>query len=119
MCDISKFTGAPALIGDEINSGWSEFYWTKMAAYFRDEKVAVVRRFMEEFKNKANLDIVDQLFAPDFVLHLPGKAIPPGPAGQKMVGKATFSAFSFCSSSIVVGVKQSTCITAAHRGHLS
>lgn len=65
-----------------------------MANYFRDEKVAVVRLFMEEFKNKANLDIVDELFTPNFVLHLPGVSLPPGPASQKTVGKAIFDAFS-------------------------
>jgi ketosteroid isomerase-like protein/uncharacterized protein YndB with AHSA1/START domain len=87
-------TGVPADHFDEINQGWRDYYWTKMATYFRDEKVAVVRRFMEEFKNKANLDIVDELFAPDFVLHLPGVTLPPGPAGQKTIGKAIFAAFS-------------------------
>jgi predicted ester cyclase/uncharacterized protein YndB with AHSA1/START domain len=87
-------TGVPEDKFDEINKGWQEYYWTKMAAYFRGEKVAVVRRFMEEFKNKANIDIVDELFTRDFVLHLPGVTMPPGPEGQKTVGKAIFAAFS-------------------------
>lgn len=87
-------TGVPPKHLDEINSGWRDYYWAKMAAYFRDEKVAVVRRFMEEFKNKANLDIVDELFTRDFVLHLPGAMLPPGPEGQKAIGKAVFDAFS-------------------------
>ena len=108
-------TGVPENKFDEINSGWPEFYWTKMAAYFRDEKVTVVRRFMEEFKNKANLDIVDQLFAPDFVLHLPGKAIPPGPAGQKMVGKAIFSAFSDVQVSVEDTIVEGDRVVERHR----
>jgi uncharacterized protein YndB with AHSA1/START domain/ketosteroid isomerase-like protein len=87
-------TGVPADHFDDINQGWQTYYWTKMASYFRDEKVAVVRRFMEEFKNKANLDIVDELFTPNFVLHLPGVTLPPGPASQKAVGKTIFNAFS-------------------------
>ena len=87
-------TGVPADHFDEINQGWRDYYWKKMATYFRGEKVAVVRRFMEEFKNKANLDIVDELFAPDFVLHLPGVILPPGPAGQKTIGRSIFDAFS-------------------------
>lgn len=87
-------TGVPAGNFDEINQGWRDYYWKRMATYFRDEKVAVVRRFMEEFKNKANLDIVDEIFASDFVLHLPGVALPPGPAGQKTIGAAIFAAFS-------------------------
>ena len=87
-------TGVPAEHFDEINSGWRDYYWAKMATYFRDQKVAVVRRFMEEFKNKANLDIVDELFTSDFVLHLPGATLPPGPEGQKTIGKMVFDAFS-------------------------
>jgi predicted ester cyclase/uncharacterized protein YndB with AHSA1/START domain len=84
----------PADKFDDINQGWRKYYWTKMAPYFRDQKVAVVRRFMEEFKNHANLDIVDELFTPDFVLHLPGAELPPGPQGQKAIGKSIFAAFS-------------------------
>jgi uncharacterized protein YndB with AHSA1/START domain/ketosteroid isomerase-like protein len=87
-------TGVPASAFDDINQGWRKYYWSKMAPYFRAEKVAVVRRFMEEFKNKENLDIVDELMTPDFVLHLPGKQLPPGPKSQKAVGKAIFDAFS-------------------------
>ena len=87
-------TGVPADKFEDINQGWKKYYWSKMAPYFRAEKVAVVRRFMEEFKNRANLDIVDELFTPDFRLHLPGPQLPPGPQSQKAVGKAIFSAFS-------------------------
>jgi hypothetical protein len=49
---------------------------------------------MEEFKNKANLDIVDELFTSDFVLRLPGMQLPPGPQSQKNVGRTIFDAFS-------------------------
>ena len=87
-------TDVPADHFEEINKGWHTHYWLKMAAYFREQKVSVVRRFMEEFKNKANLDIVDELFTPDFVLHLPGTTLPPGPQSQRGVGKAIFDAFS-------------------------
>jgi ketosteroid isomerase-like protein len=87
-------TGVPADKFEDINQGWRKYYWSKMAPYFRSEKVAVVRRFMEEFKNRENLDIVDEVMTPDFVLHLPGKKLPPGPASQKAVGKAIFDAFS-------------------------
>lgn len=87
-------SGVPAGDFNDINKGWQVYYWSKMADYFREEKVKVVRRFMEEFKNKANLDIVDELFTPDFVLHFPGPALPPGPATQKAVGKSIFTSFS-------------------------
>jgi uncharacterized protein YndB with AHSA1/START domain/ketosteroid isomerase-like protein len=87
-------TGVPADKFEDINQGWRKYYWSKMAPYFRSEKVAVVRRFMEEFKNRENLDIVDEVMTSDFVLHLPGKKLPPGPGSQKAVGKAIFNAFS-------------------------
>jgi uncharacterized protein YndB with AHSA1/START domain/ketosteroid isomerase-like protein len=87
-------TGVPADKFEDINQGWRKYYWSKMAPYFRAEKVTVVRRFMEEFKNRENLDIVDEVMTPDFVLHLPGKKLPPGPGSQKAVGKAIFDAFS-------------------------
>lgn len=87
-------TGVPEDKFDEINNGWQEFYWTKMAAFFREEKVAVVRRFTEGFTKMENLNIVDELFTPDFVLHVPGITLPPGPASWKALGKAFFMAFS-------------------------
>ena len=87
-------TDVPADQFDDINQGWRTYYWSKMAPYFREQKVAVVRRFLEEFKNQQNLDIVDELFTPDFVLHLPGKQLPPGTGSQKAVGQAIFDAFS-------------------------
>ncbi len=59
-------TGVPEDTFDDINHGWRNVYWTKMADYFRDESAALVRRFIEEFKKKANPDTVDELFMPDF-----------------------------------------------------
>jgi len=78
----------------DINQGWRTYYWSKMAPYFREQKVAVVRRFIEEFKNKENLDILFGLMTPDFVLHLPGAQLPPGPESQKWVGNAIFGSFT-------------------------
>jgi hypothetical protein len=52
----------------------------------------VVLRFEDEFKNKANLDVVDELMTPDFVHHLPYPGLPPGPAGMKAVGTFFFGA---------------------------
>jgi uncharacterized protein YndB with AHSA1/START domain len=79
--------GVPEKHFDEVNTGWQKFYWTKMAAYFREEKVAVVRRFVNEVKNKGNLDVIDELFAPDFVIHREGTLVPRGPAAPKEVTK--------------------------------
>jgi predicted ester cyclase len=87
-------TGVPAEKADQIDNGWQSYYWSPMAEYLRNVRVAVVRRFLEEFKNHANLDIVDETWTADCVLHVPGMLVPPGRAGQKTVGKAIFDAFS-------------------------
>ena len=34
-----------------------------------EENKAIVRRFIEEFYNRGNLDIADELVAPNFVVH--------------------------------------------------
>jgi predicted ester cyclase len=52
----------------------------------------VVRRFEQEFKNKANLDIVDELMSPGFVHHLPYDGLRAGRDGMKDVGHLVFGA---------------------------
>jgi predicted SnoaL-like aldol condensation-catalyzing enzyme len=52
----------------------------------------VVQRFENEFKNKANINIVDELFTDDFVHHLPFPGLPAGREGQKTVGRMVFGA---------------------------
>jgi predicted ester cyclase len=58
-----------------------------------EENKATVRRFVEQFKNKANHDIVDDLFTPGFVTHLKLPGVPPNRDGFRMLGKAVVSAF--------------------------
>ena len=58
-----------------------------------EENKAIVRRFSNEFKNKANHGIVDELFAPDFVHHLPIPGVAPGREGLKQVGQLVVMAF--------------------------
>jgi ketosteroid isomerase-like protein len=53
----------------------------------------IVRHFEEEFKNKANHGVVDELMGPDFVHHLPFPGLPPGRAGLKAVGELVRGAF--------------------------
>ena len=36
----------------------------------------LVRRFTEEFKNRSNFAIVDELFADEFAHHLPSRTFP-------------------------------------------
>lgn len=65
-----------------------------------EQNKAVVKRFVEEFKNKANLNIVDELFASEFVHHFKDPRLPPGREGMKMLGKSVFAAFSNVKATI-------------------
>jgi hypothetical protein len=56
-----------------------------------DNNKEIVRTFEEEFKNKANLAIVDQVMASPFIHHAPIPGIAPGPAGMKQIGQFVFS----------------------------
>jgi ketosteroid isomerase-like protein len=66
----------------------------------------VVRRFEEEFKNRANLDVVDELMAAGFVHHLPHTDLPPGPAGMKAVGRFFFAAIGDIRVTVDITVSQ-------------
>ena len=52
----------------------------------------IVERFEDEFKNRMNIDIVDELMAPDFVHHLPYPGLRHGRDGMRDVGQFVFGA---------------------------
>ncbi len=52
----------------------------------------IVERFEDEFKNRMNIDIVDELMAPDFVHHLPYPGLRDGRDGMCDVGHFVFGA---------------------------
>lgn len=58
-----------------------------------EQNKAVVRRFVEEFKNRANHDIVDQLFSPSFVHHFKDPRLPSGREAMKLLGRSVATAF--------------------------
>ena len=58
-----------------------------------EENKKIVSRFVEEFKNKANHDIVDELFTIDFVHHLKDPNLPPGREGIKLLGQSIVAGF--------------------------
>ena len=58
-----------------------------------DENKKVVSRFIEEFKNKANHDIVDELLTTDFVHHLKDPRLPPGRPAIKLLGQIIVAGF--------------------------
>src|SRR5690349_1113694 len=117
-----RHSGIPQEFAARVGTGWSLHYWGPMSRYLRNSKVAVVRRFLEQFKNEARLDVVDETWTADCVLHVPGYQPPPGRAGQKEVGKQIFKAFSNvhvdCLDTIVEGdrVVDRHRATAVHSG---
>jgi steroid delta-isomerase-like uncharacterized protein len=58
-----------------------------------EQNKAVVTRFVDAFKNDANHDIVDELFATDFVHHLKDPRLPPGRDAMKLLGQSIVAAF--------------------------
>jgi predicted ester cyclase len=86
-----------------------------MMEYFRASRVAVVRRFLEEFKNQARLDVVDETWTEDCVLHVPGFQAPAGRAGQKEVGKAIFSAFDKVHVDVIDTIVEGDRVVERHR----
>ena len=60
----------------------------------------VVSRFIEEFKNKANHGIVDELMSPDFVHHLTDPRLPAGRDGIKALGQVIVGGFPDVHASV-------------------
>jgi len=59
-----------------------------------EENKALVRRFYEEVWGKGNLDVVDEVFADDYVRHdFRATDALPGPAGQKKIAADFQTAF--------------------------
>ena len=54
---------------------------------------AIVSRFVEEFKNKANHAIVDELLADNFVHHFKDPRLPAGREAMKLLGQMVVAAF--------------------------
>ena len=57
------------------------------------ENSGIAKRFVEEVLNRGNFDLVDEVFAPDFVNHFGPPGIPPGAAGFKQVLRGFRAAF--------------------------
>ena len=51
----------------------------------------IIKKLENEFKNKANIAIVDELMSPSFVHHAAIPGIAPGPEGMKQIGHFVFS----------------------------
>src|SRR5690348_11246800 len=58
-----------------------------------EENKALIRRFSNEFKNKTNHGIVDELMTPNFQHHFKDPRLPKGREGMKILGREVVSAF--------------------------
>ncbi len=65
-----------------------------------EENKEVVSRFIEEFKNKANHGIVDELMTPNFVHHLTDPRLPQGRDGIKALGQVIVAGFPDVRASV-------------------
>jgi predicted ester cyclase/uncharacterized protein YndB with AHSA1/START domain len=110
-----QHAGVPAAMAAKISQGWRDFYWNRLADYLRDAKIAPVRRFMEEFKNHANIDVVDQTWTADCVLHVPGFATQAGREAQKSVGRAIFEAFGEVHVEIIDTIVEGDRVVERHK----
>jgi uncharacterized protein YndB with AHSA1/START domain len=72
---------------------WREHYWVPIAEYLRDAKLRPTRRFLHDFKNRAQLDVVDETWSDDATLHLGGSDLGGGRGPQKNIGRLVFQAF--------------------------
>lgn len=90
-----------------------------------DENKLVVGRFIEEFKNKANHDIVDELLTDDFVHHLKDPRLPPGRPAIKLLGQSIAGGFPVVKATVeellAVGDKviERTSVAATHTGEFN
>jgi steroid delta-isomerase-like uncharacterized protein len=64
-----------------------------------EQNKAVVRRFIDEVISGGNVDLIDELVAPDYVYHGPGMEVP-GPEGLKQVFTMLRTAFPDWSESV-------------------
>lgn len=83
----------PANAFDESSAAWRDLYWVKLAPYLREQAMAPVTQFVDEFKNGAKFDAIDETWAKNAILHVTGFDVPPGREGQKKMGHMTFDAF--------------------------
>jgi len=87
-------SGVPESKLRQTADAWRDHYWVPIAEYLRDAKVRPARRFLLDFKNRANLAAVDDTWAEDSVLHFAGSDLGGGRAPQKNIGRMVFDAFA-------------------------
>lgn len=58
-----------------------------------EDRKAVVARFVEEYKNRHNIDVVDELVHAECKVHIPLPGLPDGREGMRLNGRLVTSAF--------------------------
>jgi len=84
--------GVPSARLDEVAEGW-QGYWEAFGTHLRERRVDVVRRFVEEYKNRQNPDVVDALVSADCAVHIPLPGLPQGREGMRLNGRLMCGAF--------------------------
>ena len=84
--------GIPSEHFGQVVEGWQS-YWEQFADFVREEKVGIVRRFVEEYKNRQTPDAVDEFVAEDCLIHLPLPGLPQGREGMRINGQMMCTAF--------------------------
>tara|TARA_B100000809_G_scaffold27634_1_gene24045 strand:- start:3211 stop:3666 length:456 start_codon:yes stop_codon:yes gene_type:complete len=90
-----------------------------------EDNKQVVARFIEELKNQANHDIVDELMTPGFIHHLKDPRLPAGRAGMKLLGQVVAGGFPDVQATVDElladgdRVIERTSAAATHTGHFN
>lgn len=84
--------GIPEDRAEAVIAGWSD-YWDKLSDYLRERRLDVVRRFVDEYKNHQNWNIVDEFIAEDCKMHTPLPGLPQGREGVRLNGRMMCTAF--------------------------
>ena len=74
---------------------------SKAQSRLEKKNIEIVKQFEDEFKNKANVNIVDELMSEDFVLNTIFPGNPQARDGMKSIGQAVFSMISDIKVEIV------------------
>jgi predicted ester cyclase len=87
-----KEEGIPDNHLETVIADWSG-YWGRLAHYLRKRRIALVNRFVEQYKNQHDWDCVDEFIAADCKVHIPVPGLPQGREGMRVNGRAVCTAF--------------------------
>ena len=77
----------------KTDSSLRHLYKNQIMMNLLEKNKNIVSRFEDEFKNKANHGIVDEIMAEDFVHHLPDPRLPQGRSALMLIGQMITTGF--------------------------